>query len=87
VHFLRLRGAGDGGAEYGCRYVCTRGFAEDELAGKRTHLSLTEKPMPGPILRGLASKGLHWACPDSPYWCVETRCGGRDTKHPPALIV
>ena len=75
MHWLRLRPAtaGDGGAEYGCRYVRTRGFAEDEKAGRRTHCSLTQQPMPGPILRGLASKGLHWACPDSPYWRVPTR--------------
>jgi hypothetical protein len=69
VHFVRLRGAGDGGAEYGCRYVRTRGFLENDKAGRRTQLSLTEKPLPLPILRGLASKGLHWAMPDSPYWC------------------
>ena len=74
VHFLRLRGAGDGGAEYGCRYVRTRGWLENDQAGRRTQLSLTEKPLPLPILRGLASKGLHWAMPDSPYWCVLKRC-------------
>ena len=72
VHYLRLRGASDGGAEYGCRYVRTRGFLEDDRAGRRTHLSLTERPLPGPILSGLASKGLHWACVDSPYWRVPT---------------
>ena len=75
MHFLRLRGADGGGAEYGCRYVRTRGWLENDKAGRRTQLSLTEKPLPLPILRGLASKGLHWAMPDSPYWCVHARAG------------
>jgi hypothetical protein len=75
VHYLRLRGAGGGSAEYGCRYVRTRGFAEEERVGKRVHLSLTQSPQAGPILRGMASKGVHWMCPDSPYWCAA--CGRR----------
>ena len=70
VHAVRLRGGSDGGAEYSNRYVRTRGFAEEERAGRRVHLSLTEPPQLAPILRGLASKGIHWARPDAPYWCV-----------------
>jgi hypothetical protein len=74
VHYLRLRGGGDGGAEYGCRFVRTRSFAEEERAGKRLALSLVQPPQPGPILRGMASKGIHWARPDAPYWRVLRTC-------------
>jgi hypothetical protein len=74
VHYLRLRGGGDGGAEYGCRFVRTRSFAEEERAGKRLALSLVQPPQPGPILRGMASKGIHWARPDAPYWRVLRAC-------------
>jgi carotenoid cleavage dioxygenase-like enzyme len=68
VHAVRLRGGSDGGAEYTNRYVRTHGFAEDEAAGKRVHLSLTERPQAGPILRGMGVKGVHWARVDAPYW-------------------
>jgi hypothetical protein len=69
IHYVRLRAQADGGCEYGCRYVRTRGFAEEEKAGRRVHQSLTTKPLPASILRGMASKGIHWARPDAPYWC------------------
>ena len=72
VHYLRLRGR-DNTAEYGCRYVRTRGFEEEERAGRRLHMSLTQAPKPGPILRGMLSKGAQpGKAPDSPYWVIQS---------------
>ena len=70
VHFLRLRGR-QNSAEYGCRYVRTRGWQEEERAGRRLHMSLTQAPQTGPILRGMLSKGSQ-PVPDSPYWVIQS---------------
>lgn len=71
IHYVRLRGAGNS-AEYGCRFVKTRGFEEEQAAGKRVHVSLTKPPKAASILRGMVAKGAHWRAPDSPYWVIQS---------------
>jgi len=72
IHYVRLRGR-QNSAEYGNRYVRTRGFQEEVAAGRRVHKSLTQPPEVGPILRGMLSKGAKpFRAPDSPYWVIQS---------------
>ena len=71
VHWLRLRGGRGQSADYGARFVRTRGFEEESAAGAKQYVSITDPPLPGYILRGLASKAAHALRPDTPYWVVQ----------------
>lgn len=70
LHSLRLRGHNNT-AEYSARYVRTRGFLEEEAAGKRLSVSLSQPPRALPILRGLASKFTEPRV-DAPYWVIQS---------------
>jgi len=70
VHFLRLRPE-RGSADYGCRYVRSRGFLEQEARDEALYLSITEEPKVEEIVRGLVSKAKNWRQPDAPYWVIQ----------------
>ena len=44
---------------------------EEEKAGKRLYVSITEPPLLEEILRGLVSKAQNWKKPDAPYWVIQ----------------
>jgi len=68
LHWLRLRPE-DNSAEYGNAWVRTQSFEAERAAGRRLHVSLSQPPQAGPMLRGLAAK---LARADSPYWVVQS---------------
>jgi len=70
VHWIRLKPEANS-ADYGCRYVQSRGYKEERAANKRLYVSITEPPYAPEILRGVASKVKNWWRPDSPYWVVQ----------------
>jgi carotenoid cleavage dioxygenase-like enzyme len=50
------------------RAICLQ---EEEKAGKRLYVSITEPPLPEEIVRGLVSKAQNWRRPDAPYWVIQ----------------
>ena len=69
IHWIRLR---QDGASYGNRWVRTRSFEDEQAAGKRLHVSLSQPPETEAMLLGLAAKLKTWTQPDSPYWVVQS---------------
>ena len=67
---MRLRG-GANAADYGRRFVRTRGFEEETAAGAKRYVSIGDRPLPLPIARGLAAKAATWQQPDTPYWVIQ----------------
>jgi len=84
VHWVQLGGGGRGGGEggeveggatsssaasYGRRYIRTRGFQQEEAAGRALYSGLMDiKIMRDVFIPRLAKKISEWRTPDSPFW-------------------
>lgn len=79
VHWVRLGAASSSdesdpaastaAASYGRRYVRTRGFEQEEAAGRALYTGLRDiNPIWPVLLPRLARKMVEWRAPDSPFW-------------------
>ena len=61
-------------ASYGRRYIRTRGFQQEEAAGRALYTGLRDiNPIWNVLLPRLVKKIAEWRAPDSPFWVVQSK--------------
>ena len=85
IHWLRLN-SDLNQADYGCRWVQTRGFNEESAAGSKQYVSITDAPLPLYIAKVPQLPSSRFTSPHPRASCiVHLRCpamslGGQHTS-------